>query len=135
MRKRSEVLMTAFIRLTAVATTVSLAALVGCARQSRLPLWPGTPQATCTLYAREIVLRRDARDPKLGVQLLRVEPDGAAVIHVDRTGETLSAKPGEYFLGDYHAPHNVRTFGEHGLHVATSDTVMQTAVLVRAWSE
>ena len=87
-------------------------------------------------YFRRILLTAEApRDDIRGIQLLRIEEDGAAVIHVDETGETLSARPGEYYLGRYGGPYNKRTFGEQGLRLATSDPAAQTAVLIQVWAD
>jgi hypothetical protein len=86
-------------------------------------------------WARAITLTAEApRHEARGIQLLRVEEDGAAVIHVDETGETLSARPGGFYLGRVGGPYHVRTFGEHGLRLASSDPVTQTAVLVQTWA-
>lgn len=71
------------------------------------------------------------RDETGGVELRRVRRDGTVVIHVERTGETLAAKPGEPFRGRRRGPYNVRTFGERGLVVRSSDPQRQTAVLER----
>src|SRR5687767_11134518 len=62
---------------------------------------------------REIHLSpKDPADKRLGIRLLRVEPDGAAVIAVAETNEVLRAMPGEPFLGRYEKVHgrDVRTF-------------------------
>jgi hypothetical protein len=100
--------------------------VVGCARR---PLW------SCTQYARQVQLTQDApRDRRLGVRLLRVEPDGTTVIHVAKSAETLSVKPAEFVLGEYRPPYNVRTFGERGLYLADSDPRAQSARLIHQWA-
>ena len=84
----------------------------------------------------EIVLKPAAPlDRQSGVRLVRVKPDGTAVIRVTSTGETLAAAPGGYFLGAYDRTYHVRTFGEHGLQLATSDPSTKTAVLLRTSAE
>ena len=76
-------------------------------------------------------------DKRLGIRLVRVDPDGAAVIAVKRTQEVLKAMPGEPFLGRYENVHgySVRTFGEHGLILVSSDVAAHSAVLRQHWAE
>jgi hypothetical protein len=86
---------------------------------------------TITHYQRSTTLTRDRpRDEKLGVKLVRVEPDGTAVIDVASTGERLKAKPGEPFLGRRGGRYNVRVFGEEGLVLEGSDATAQSAVFL-----
>jgi hypothetical protein len=109
-------------RLLVVSAAACLLPLLGCASEPHYLVH----------YVREITLTQAApRYSKLGIRLLGVGPDGTTTIHVDETEETLAAKPGEYFLGAYSAPYNVRTFGEHGLYLRSADPSLQTAVLLR----
>jgi hypothetical protein len=115
---------------------ILLGACAGPAERDARELERPRVYSTGVHLSRKIVLTPQApRDRHVHIALLRVKGDGAAVIHVDSTGETLRAKPGEYFLGEHQPPYNVRTFGEHGLYLATSDPATQTAVLVRNWVE
>ena len=88
-------------------------------------------------YAREIVLTSTSpADRDAGIQLLRVEPDGAAVITATRSGETLAAKPGQRFLGERGpGPYDVRVFGEEGLTLLRSDYATQQAAFLIRWAE
>ena len=95
---------------------------------------PGGPYSI-KHYQRTITLTRDRpRDARLGVTLVRVEPNGTAVIDVASTGERLAAAPGEPFLGKRDGQYHVRTFGESGLVLEDSDPEAQSAVLVRRWA-
>jgi hypothetical protein len=81
-------------------------------------------------FSRTITLTRDAPgDAELGIHLLRVEPDGTTVIKVDKTGETMTARPGEYIRGDQ------RPFGRIGLFLQSSESDGQSAVFIRNWAE
>jgi hypothetical protein len=88
--------------------------------------------------SREVALDRfGPPDSWLGVMLIRVDPDGTAVIHVKETGELLAAAPGQPFLGRYIEEMGLRrrTFGEEGLTLQSSDPSAQTAVLIARWAE
>jgi hypothetical protein len=86
---------------------------------------PPSP-TTFTHQSRVITLTPDApRDDGLGIQLVRVEANGTAVIRVDPTEGTFAAKPGEYF----------HVFGTRGLYLSRAEPGTQTAILVRSWAE
>lgn len=74
-------------------------------------------------------------DTKNGISLVRVNQDGEVFIDVRSTGEQLHAYPGKPFLGAYQELEpglRVRTFGECGLQVVSSDPKVQSAILERA---
>jgi hypothetical protein len=110
--------------LRGLAPSVGVLLFVGCG-----------PLHTITHYSREIRLT-PARptDKKLGITLVRVDPDGAAVIRVKKTNETLKALPGDPFLAAY-GEYGARLFGESGLILQSSDVAAQSAVLRRHWAE
>jgi hypothetical protein len=82
----------------------------------------------------EITLTRSAPHDQRGFRLLRVEPDGRTVIRVDRTRETISAMPGEAFLGRPDR-NDIRIFGNSGLTLKQSDPTEQSAVFELHWAE
>lgn len=109
------------------------AVLIGCTSSSR-----SGDDFVIRHFMREIHLtRQEPTDKELGIMLLRVEPDGAAVISVKETKEVLRAMPGAPFLGRYEKVHgsSVRTFGESGLVLLSSDVAAQSALLERRWAE
>ena len=84
--------------------------------------------------ARKIVLTSSSPPDRVwGVQLIRVEPDGTAVIAASRSGETLAAKPGQPFLGK-RLQHGARVFGDEGLTLLRSDYAAQRAVFLVRWA-
>ena len=100
--------------------------LAGCAH---------TSPDTNTHYYREVALTGGGpEDRRLAIKLLRVEPDGRAVIYASHTRERIVAAPGEPFLGRRGGRYNVRTFGEKGLILKSSDPATQTAVLGHYWA-
>jgi len=70
-------------------------------------------------------------DAQLQIRLVRVKPNGTATISVSDGDEIISAKVGKPFLGRYGrvAGYRVRTFGERGLILASSDPRTQSVVL------
>ena len=114
-----------------IAGTLTVAMLLGC---SSLRL-PGDTRIVHSHHMREIYLTRaKPTDKKLGVTLVRVDPDGAAVITVRKTNETLRAMPEQPFLGERGGEYNVRVFGESGLILRSSNVESQAVVLVRRWA-
>src|SRR3712207_698307 len=100
--------------------------LVGCAAST-----PIADKFAVRHFMREVHLtRKEPADKELGIRLLRVEADGAAIISVTKTEEVLSAMPGKPFLGRYQDVHgySVRTFGERGLVLRSSDVAAQSAL-------
>ena len=125
--------------LTLLSLVVSAPFPSGCGTPSPNPAHPPgeEPPTTYTIthYQRTLTLTRERpRDTKLGVTLVRVEPDGTAVIDVASTGERLAAAPGRPFLGKRGGRYHVRTFGESGLELEDSNPKAQSAVLVSRWA-
>jgi hypothetical protein len=97
-------------------------------------LWAGCEQHPSVIHAlsvRKICLTPNVPiDEQLDISLVGVGPDGTATIFVESTNETLSAKPGEPFLGR-RGELSARTFGEQGLILRSSNVDAQSATLER----
>ena len=117
--------------MRAITVMVTIVTLAGCG-SLRLP--GDAPRLTH--HGRVVHLTRaEPTSEKLnGVTLIRVDPDGAAIISVERTNERLRALPGEPFLGKRGGEYDVRVFGDSGLILRSSDVGSQAVVLVHRWA-
>ena len=86
---------------------------------------PGTMHAT---YSREVVLSpKHPEDDFIKARLIKIASDGTTTIEVTKTGETLTAGPGEHFVSS--------AYGTEGLQLLSVSADRSEARLLRAWCE
>ena len=88
----------------------------------------GIPGTTHTTYSREVELSpKHPEDDLIKARLVRIATDGTTTIEVIKTGETLTAAPGQYFVSS--------SYGTEGLQLLSVSADRSEVRLLRAWCE
>lgn len=91
-------------------------------------LAPRAPLVSSTGYQREVVLsQKHPEDGFIKAKLVTIAKDGTTTIEVTKTGERLTAAPGEYFVSS--------AFGRVGLQLLSASADKNEIRLLRAWCE
>jgi hypothetical protein len=88
----------------------------------------GIPGTIHTTYSREVVLSPEhPEDDFIKARLVGIARDGTTTIEVTKTGERLTAAPGEHFVSS--------AYGTEGLQLLSVSADRSEVRLLRAWCE